>query len=122
MCNSQNPQPQPITVPRGSTYSVGLALTDAAGDPYVLAPGEFLRLGVKASPMTETDYLVEVINDGQTDARGNFVFTLPPEATAELEFKIYYYDIGLQSGEDYEEVIPTSYFIVALAVTERSTE
>lgn len=107
---------QPIRIVRGTTNGVSIAITDeATGDPYVLGEGEILRFGVKNLP-TETTYIFtkEVTEANEGD---EYVFTIDPSDTIGLSFGSYWYDIGLQSGDDYYNIIPASSFELVYNIT-----
>ena len=112
MCNDK----QTIKIVRGTTNVFSVAITDeTTGEAYTLEEGETLRFGIKQLP-TDTTYLVTKIFDTQGDD-GNYAFALNPDDTISLPFGAYWYDIGLQSGSNYFNVIPASSFEVTYNVT-----
>lgn len=116
MCNDK----QAISVIRGTTNTFTVYVADENGDPYTLAAGEVLRFGVKAVP-GEAEYILTKIMTS-ADAEGDgYVFTILPSDTAELGFGSYWYDIGLQSGNNYFNVVPASGFNILYNVTEAAT-
>lgn len=112
MCNNK----QPITIVRGTTNAFSVAVKiKQTGEAYVLAEGETLRFGVKQFP-EENEYLMK--KDFSTaDEDGTYAFVIDVDDTADLPFGTYYYDVGLQSGNNYYPVIPTSPFEVTYNVT-----
>ena len=109
---------QPLIMVRGTTLSLALSVQDADGNDYTLAAGEILRFGVKKKP-EDTEYIItKEAGPSDTDDDGNYVFSLAPADTEDLPFGCYYYDVGLQSGTDYFNVIETSNFKLAFNVTE----
>lgn len=109
---------QPLTMVRGTTLSLALSVQDADGNDYTLQAGEVLRFGVKKKP-EDTDYIfVKEAGPTDTDEDGKYVFALDPSDTEDKPFGCYYYDVGLQSGDDYFNVIETSNFKLAFNVTE----
>lgn len=113
MCDNNQ---QAITMIRGTTVSFGLVITDEDGNEYTLDTGEVLRFGVKTSPAS-TSYILTKDFTAQ-DEDGNYTFGLDPADTASLGFGQYWYDIGLQSGNAYYNIIPASPFNLAYNVTE----
>lgn len=105
---------QTIKIVRGTTNSFSVQITD--GDqPYQLQSGEIIRFGVKSLP-TNTAYIFsKTVTQANED--DEYVFTISPTDTASLDFGSYWYDIGLQSGADYFNIIPASPFEVAYNVT-----
>ena len=109
---------QPLSMVRGTTLALALAITDTDGEPYVLSSGEVLRFGVKRRP-EDTDYLItKEAGPSAVDEDGNYLFNLGPADTEELPFGCYYYDVGLQSSNNYWNVIEASNFKIAYNVTE----
>lgn len=113
MCNDK----QTIKIVRGTTNSFSVVITDeATGDPYTLEAGETLRFGVKSMP-TDSAYLITKEFD-TADDNGNYGFVLDPDDTINMSFGSYYYDVGMQSGDDYYNVIVASPFEVCYNITE----
>lgn len=114
MCNNK----QPITIVRGTTLPLSVSITDANGDAYTLSAGETLRFGVKNTP-ADTEYIFsKEMTANDDDGDGNYCFAINPADTIELGFGVYWYDIGLQNGAAYYNVIPASEFNVAYNITE----
>lgn len=112
MCNNK----QTITIVRGTTNGFSLTVTDDDGNAYTLQTGEFFRFGVKQTP-TDTQYLMtKTFSEANED--GDYAFSIVPDDTAELQFGSYWYDIGLQSGSNYFNIIPASAFEITYNVTE----
>ena len=115
MCDNK----QTIKIVRGTTNGFSVTVTDEDGEAYELQSGEFIRFGVKQTP-TDTSYiLTKTITEADTN--GDYVFTLTPTDTISLAFGSYWYDIGLQSGTDYFNIIPASPFEVTSNVTKWGT-
>lgn len=109
---------QPLSMVRGTTLSLALSVQDSDGNVYTLQPGEVLRFGVKKKP-EDADYLfVTEAGPTDTDEDDKYVFSIAPSDTEELPFGCYYYDVGLQSGTNYYNVIEASNFKIAFNVTE----
>lgn len=102
----------PISIVRGTTKNLRVSIEDTDGTPYVLTEGEILRLGVIADSRggcpvfwKEVDYTAK---DGDA-----YIITIIPGDTANLNCnKQYYYDIGLQTGENYYNIIELSPFTI----------
>ena len=112
MCNDK----QTIKIVRGTTNSFSVAITDKeTGDPYELSTGEFLRFGVKLLP-TDTTYILEK-TISEADENDKYTFVIDPSDTINLSFGSYWYDIGLQSGSAYYNIISASPFELAYNIT-----
>lgn len=106
---------QKITIVRGTTNSFAIAIVDEEGEAYVLESGEVLRFGIKARA-EDAQYIVEKeMTTANND--GEYEFTITVSDTANLPFGTYAYDVGLQSGNAYYNVIPASDFVVAKNIT-----
>ena len=112
MCDNN----QAITMIRGTSATFSLTIEDESGNPYTLQADEVLRFGIKTTP-TDSQYIFSVdFNVPDTD--GSYSFSISPADTENLSFGSYWYDVGLQSGEDdYWNVIPASAFYLAYNVT-----
>ena len=109
-----------INIIRGTTNAFEIALSDETGAFYVLQSGDVLRFGVKVQAYSRDYKLTKVLAAADVNAAGDaYVLTLRPEDTEGLEFRRYCYDIGLQSGEDYYNVVPCSDFVVSHNITSR---
>ena len=104
-----------LEIIRGTTNTVHIDVTDAGGTPYALADGEVLRFGVKRNAAS-SEYL---IRKDVTIGTGSYSVTLTPEDTAGLAPGSYLFDVGLQSGGDYYNIIPTSAFVIRASVTKK---
>lgn len=105
-----------LEVIRGTTKTFSVNITDANGDPYSLASGDVVRFGVKQESGDEAYLIEKEVTEGEG---GVFAFTIAPEDTINLEPGHYKYDVGLQTGEDYFNVIPYSRFVLTPNVTEK---
>lgn len=105
-----------IEIIKGTSLSIAVSLTDANGDPYILADGESLVFGVKS--LCESDeYAIMKTVTSPTD--GAYIFELKPDDTADMVSCEYEYDVSLISGIDFYKVIPASTFAVLRTVTKR---
>lgn len=107
---------QKISIVRGTTNSFSISITDKeTGEAYELETGEALRFGIKKNP-NDAEYVL-VIDITEANEDGEYAFTILPSDTISLPFGSYYYDVGLQSGASYYNIIPASQFEVAFNVT-----
>lgn len=109
---------QNIEMVRGTTHMLAIILTYEDGTLYTLASGEVLRFGVKQTH-NSTEYLIEKELTASDLSGDEYVLTLRPEDTESLRCGRYCYDIGLESGADYYNVIPCSDFLLQHNVTSR---
>lgn len=107
---------QPIRIVRGTTNGFTVTVKDDAGDPYAISEGEVVRFGVKRTP-SDTQYLI-VKENTTTSATGEYGFSISPSDTENLAFGSYWYDVGLQSGSDYFNIVVASPFEISYNVTE----
>ena len=105
---------QKIEIIRGTSNRFEVTITDASYNLYTLASGEKVLFGVKKNPTDEDYIFLKTITTG---TNGVFVATVNPEDTADIEPGRYYYDVGLQAGAEYYNVIETSPFDVLVNVT-----
>lgn len=103
-----------LRVIRGTTKAIRVTIRDAAGNLYTPREGDIVRFGVKRS-YDSTRYLIERESAEIVDSA--VLFRLSPEDTAVLDLGQYRYDVGLQSGPDYLNVIPYSIFEIMPNVT-----
>lgn len=101
---------------RGTTHAVAITLTDGSGAVYTLAEGEVLRFGVKQTH-NSSDYLIEKELTAADLYEGAYLLTLRPADTASLPCGRYCYDIGLESGADFFNIVPCSDFVLLHNIT-----
>lgn len=106
---------QAIEIVRGTTNTFHITVTDASGGLYTPKSGDVLVFGIKKDPKKETELLVKKIIS--IAAAGTYAFTIDHNDTANLPVGQYWYDVGLQSGGRYLNVIEPSPFFVAANVT-----
>ena len=100
---------------RGTSHKQSIKILKD-GVPYIPNAGEVFRFGVKES-CNSSRYLIkkeikaEDMNDGQ------LTIEIMPEETARLPIKTYKWDLGLQNGRDYQNIIPYSDLILQPNVT-----
>lgn len=105
---------QDIYIIRGTSNKFSVSVTDATGAPYVLAEGEKLIFGLKQKPTDDVCVLEKPLTGG---ADGVYTFELTPTDTANLACTRYLYDVGLQSGDKFFNIIEPSTFDVRPNVT-----
>lgn len=103
-----------IRMVRGTSRTFEIAVTDADGNAYTLRDGEKVIFGVKKNTNDEELLICKVVSEC-TD--GVCKVELDPEDTANLAVGKYYYDVGLQTGEDYYIVVELSNFAITANVT-----
>ena len=103
---------QPLEIIRGTTKTVNIAITDE-GTTYVPSQDDKLIFAVK-SGFPDSEYEIKkVLTAEQFDNATNvYSFEIKPDDTANLSIGRHFYDVGLQSGEDYIMVIECSHFDV----------
>ena len=107
---------QNLEIVRGTTNAFGLAIAYQTGDEFVLADGQVLVFGLKANKMDEERLLLKKITRA---VAGEYYLELTPEDTADLEPGQYYYDIGLQQGDNvFYNVIEPSVFTILPNITQ----
>ena len=109
---------QPMAIVRGTTKTVTVRVTDDDGQVYTLGSNEVLRFGVKKHP-GDSAYLFSKDMSSSSLVDGVYTFIINPADTENLCFGDYYYDVGLQSGSEYFNVIECSEFRVDYNVTQR---
>lgn len=112
---------QPISIIRGTTKTIDISVASAVGGEYVLGNTDVLRFGVKQQPYHRTCVIEKELTSAHY--RDNaYVLTITPDDTERLECGTYYYDVGLQVGASYFNVIECSKFEIRQNITSRKTE
>lgn len=107
---------QPLSIVRGTTMTLQVSVKNTDGSTYILGDDEILRFGVSEHAGDRAYLFVKEMTSSDADG-DSYAFTINPADTANLEFGCYQYDIGLQSGNDYYNVIECNDFRVAHNVT-----
>jgi hypothetical protein len=110
------PIAQKIEIVRGTTNTIQIDVLDALGHPYTIANGETVVFGVKCKAEDEDLLLVKA---AFVEDDGVYHVKLYPEDTAGLECSRYVYDVGLQSGENFYNIIDANPFIIRHEITKR---
>ena len=98
---------------RGTSNAFKILVVDENGNPYTLASGETLVFGIKDKPYKEDAALIKTVSSG-TD--GIYTVNLEPDDTQFLKYGKWFYDVGLQSGNEYHSIIePSTFEILANA-------
>lgn len=85
-----------ITLTKGDTLTLELALTDANGEAYAPEQGDSIRFAVSTGYLGESYYELHYEQNVPTDT---LTFTMPASKTAELAYKEYNYDIELTHND-----------------------
>lgn len=105
---------QKVEIIRGTSNTINIAVTDANGDAYTLADGEKLLFGVKEGPGDKDPLIIKAVTSG---TEGVYTVELDPSDTIELDYGRFVFDVGLQSGEEYFNIIETGPFVIKPNVT-----
>lgn len=112
-----------LQIYRGSTFDCSISLVDRKRNTYLLAEGEKLIFGVKASLKVnlETNKKSEDIIRKELTAddeiAGKYHFRLTPEETS-LPNEHYYYYVAIELADnDYYQIAPYSHFDVKHPIT-----
>ena len=106
---------QRIEIVRGTTNDFDITVVDVDFLPYTLEEGEKIIFGVKQT--ADSDELLITKTAAPQD--GVHVVTLDPEDTSGLECGRYVYDVSLQSGAAFYNIIEPSPLIIQPNVTSR---
>lgn len=108
---------QKVEIVRGTSNTFQILVYDADGRPYDLGSNERIVFGIKKDPDVETEPMI--VKTGEIIGNGMFTVKLCPEDTAELKCGAYFYDVGLDTGTDFFNVIEPSPFQILANVTHR---
>lgn len=103
-----------IEIVRGTTNTFDIPIKDANGQKYTLAADEKVVFGIKRHLKDAEPVFVKTVTAG---SNGVYPVTIVPSDTEDLDPGRYFYDVGLQSGDDYFNVIEPSLFIIQSNVT-----
>lgn len=104
-----------IEIVRGTTNNFSLSIVDEdTGVHYVPRPGDIAVFGVKKC---NTASGLVITKRASISEDGTAFFTICPEDTADLCCDKYLYDIGLESGTDFYNIIPATPFRITNNIT-----
>lgn len=106
-----------VKIVRGTTNVLNITINDETGAVYTLADGEKIVFGVKCDHDDAEFTLLKTASFVADE--GVYAVTLTPEDTADLTCGDYVYDVALQSGGNFFNVIEPSPFIIEPNVTTR---
>ena len=109
---------QPIEITRGRSYDIALEVTDENGNGYALSGSEVILFGIKKSPEKEATPIFCRAAVAGSEA-GSYTVSIHPEDTIDLAPGRYYYDVGLESGGEYYDIIKPSAFMLEANVTKK---
>lgn len=104
-----------ISIIRGTSKTLKINITDANGVAYAIPEGGRLLFGVKERATDENLLVLKVITEFKEN--GVAVVELDPNDTINLKVQRYLYDVGLEIGEDYYNIIEASPFMVKQNIT-----
>lgn len=107
---------QMIEIIRGTTNTFEITVTDGNGSAYALGSNEKIVFGIKRSP---SDSALLIVKVAQSAGDGRFRVTVTPGDTDGLPFGRYYYDVGLDDGTNFYNIIPASQFFLRENITSR---
>ena len=113
---------QPVKMVRGTTHTIIISLKDPAGNARTLTEGEVLRFGLKRFPEDDACLLTKELTTVNADENGDYLLVINPSDTINLDIGTHYYDVGLQSGTTYDNVIPCSPFKIGANISEAVTD
>lgn len=108
---------QKIEIVRGTTNTMQITVYDANGAPYNLGSNERIVFGIKRNPEKEAEPLL--VKTAEIIGEGLFSVKLCPEDTANMVCGAYFYDVGLDNGTDFFNVIEPNPFKIIGNVTHR---
>ena len=83
----------------------------------MLADGDILRFGVKKTAQDKAYQIRKDLTASDQNAEGLCVMKLKPTDTVGMFLGCYRYDVGLQTGDDYINVIEEADFVLRSNVT-----
>ena len=103
-----------IEIIRGTTNKFSILVHNAYGEPYNLAGGDKIYFGVKKN-RANAEYVI--LKECTSMKEGVCEFTLSPDDTINLDFGRYLYDVGLETGNDYYNIIEASTLLINTNIT-----
>lgn len=116
MCDCTCTYPLSVTRGRSMIFSFDVSFEDDS-EQFVFTSGDILRFGVKKRYLDSNCLITKT---AQISEPGNTVsFCLSPDDTVNLAIGDYYYDIGLERGTEYYDVVKCSSFSIRPNVTKK---
>ena len=103
-----------VEIVRGTTNTFEITVTNAFGELYNLGTNEKLLFGVKKEHTDKEYIFVKTVKVGEN---GVYTVTLHPEDTELCSCCRYYYDVAIQSGDNFFNVIEASIFHIKENIT-----
>lgn len=107
---------QKIEIVRGTTNTFQISINDANGAPYNLQSNEKVVFGIKKD-LDDVEPLI--IKTAEVLYEGMYSVQLSPEDTVDLDCGRYHYDVGVDNGTDFFNVIEPNLFVIVPNVTHR---
>lgn len=104
-----------IKIVRGTTNIFNITINDESGAVYELTDGDKIVFGVKRDP-DDTEFVL-LKTASFVESEGVYSVTLAPEDTIDLKCVDYFYDVSLQSGDNFFNVIEPSPFTITPNIT-----
>lgn len=99
---------QKIEIVRGTSNRFQITIVDADGNPFTLPSGGQVKFGIGIPEKPGVPGECFCTKQAPTCTDGVCAFDIAPEDTADLEPGRYWYDVGVQVGDDYYNVIEPS--------------
>lgn len=105
-----------LEIIRGTSNRFDITISDIKDNMYVLSAGEKILFGVKRKPTDTECVFLKTVTTG-TD--GVYPVEIDPVDTENLAPGKYFYDVGLQAGDEFWNVIEPSVFEIKPNITQR---
>ena len=116
MCDCDCTYPLSVTRGRSMIFSFDASSEDES-EQFVFTTGDILRFGIKKRYLDSNCLIVKT---AQISEPSNTVsFYLSPDDTIDLAIGDYYYDIGLERGTEYYDVIKYNPFTILPNITKK---
>lgn len=103
-----------VSIIRGTTNTFNITVTDSNGDLYTIESGEKLLFGVKKKHTDEEYLIIKTITIADN---GVYEVDIDPSDTESLDCGRYFYDVAIQSGNAFYNVIKESVFEICNNIT-----
>lgn len=105
---------QGIEIVRGTTNTIEVNVVDADNVAYTVKAGEKIIFGLKKNA-EDTEFVL--VREAAFRTVGVYLATLVPADTQDLECGRYVYDVALQAGNNFFNIIEPSPFHIVANVT-----